>query len=578
MRTHGNTIVNRIYNPRNIKPSIPLDVDQVDSAVERYIRQKYQERSLADGKPKPLPKNDEEIFRSSRSSNESPPPLPPKKGRLFGFSLRATSSAYPLSKHDRKNLPIEPTMDNAFHVQASPLPGNKPSQVFGASIGGDVDEVFEAKLVTLKEMGFPDDRRNATVLRGLNGNLEKTVESLCRLGEGSRPNSQNPTPVGSARNTPMNSEFPETVKSPTVKKSTNPFDQPKQGEGFGLSFNQPSTQNSNSLPVSPTNGYNPFGIPPESNDTIQPLQQSFQGLHVSRQLFPHSTGGYPSQAPQLQQPSYQQSLTPPVPANNHNPFFQPSHPQQPMNPFFNNINQQPAPTSAPANPFFNQAPFLNQNTVQSPQNVEQQNQNSYINFNPSNIHPSDQSFGPVPNPPSNNPFGAALAPGASINSQQQFVPQMQPSNAPPFPSHIQQDASYAQYVPQTQQPLLPQATGRMDKGSILALYNYPQLAPPKLPTIPDSTTPVGEQPPSSVAPSLPENPSNARRSVTMPAAMSRNPFLSSTNTANANVSNPSAAPAGILARHSSRESTDLAGLQSGRHSPDAFASLSARFT
>ena len=567
MRTQGNTLVNRIYNPRNIKASIPLDVDEVDSAVEKYIRQKYQERSLADGKPKPLPKNDDEVFRSPRSSNESPPPpLPPKKGRLFGFSLRATSSAYPLSKHDKKNLPIEPTMENAFHIHTPPLPANKPSQVFGASIG-EVDSELEAKLTTLKEMGFPDERRNATVLRGLNGNLEKTVESLCRLGEGSRPNSQNPTPVGSSRNTPINAQFPDAVKSPNLKpptKSTNPFDPPEKGGSFGLSFVQPPSQSSSSLPVSPTQSKNPFGIPPENKDPIQPLEQSFQNLQVSRQLFPHSTGGYPSQAPPFQQSLYQQSLTPPVPVNNHNPFFQPQQIQQPQQPMapnpFSSATQMSIPQTGPTNPFLNQTHFLSQN-VQSPQLVQQPMQTPYMQSNQSGALFQSQGITSVRS--EINPFG-----------QQQSLSHMQPSSAYPFPPQTQNMLHQQQFAQQPPQPLLPQATGRMDKGSILALYNYPQLAPTKLPTIQDIPTPAGESgqiasSSNDVTISPPDGPMGAKRSVTMPAAMSRNPFLP------ANPS-PSGLP-GILARHSSRESTDLAGLQSGRHSPDAFASLSARF-
>src|SRR5271154_6771057 len=102
----GNTAANKIYNPRNVKPDIPLDVDEVDSAMERFIRKKYQERSLVNGKPAvPAPAVSSNAGIQISPENSPPPPLPPKKGKLFGFGLRAHSSAYPLSKHDKKIFP-----------------------------------------------------------------------------------------------------------------------------------------------------------------------------------------------------------------------------------------------------------------------------------------------------------------------------------------------------------------------------------------------------------------------------------------------------------------------------------------
>jgi len=48
MKSIGNIASNKIYNPRNIRPTIPLDPDEVDTSVEKYIREKYQRRTLSD--------------------------------------------------------------------------------------------------------------------------------------------------------------------------------------------------------------------------------------------------------------------------------------------------------------------------------------------------------------------------------------------------------------------------------------------------------------------------------------------------------------------------------------------------
>src|ERR1700754_1666676 len=107
MKRNGNDAVNKAYNPKNKKPDMPLDADEVDSAMERFIRKKYQEKSLADGKPEPPRRDDDSPTTYSRPPLEEPdspppPPVPSKKGKIFGFGLRASSSAYPFSKSDKK--------------------------------------------------------------------------------------------------------------------------------------------------------------------------------------------------------------------------------------------------------------------------------------------------------------------------------------------------------------------------------------------------------------------------------------------------------------------------------------------
>jgi hypothetical protein len=128
----------------------------------------------------------------------------------------------------------------------------------------------------------------------------------------------------------------------------------------------------------------------------------------------------------------------------------------------------------------------------------------------------------------------------------------------------QQQQQYAQQ-PQQYQPNPP----RSDKSSILALYNYPQLAPQRpLQSLPEDSVPGGIQ-------QLPQQQQMQapQRSVTMPLSSGNmNPFQQQTQQApgfNGNVNGT---------RHVSHESKDFQGFAgSGRHSPDAFAGLSARY-
>jgi hypothetical protein len=91
MKRVGNIASNRIYNPQNAKPPIPFDADEADSAMERFIRQKYQDRTVK----APIRNN-----TGSTNSDDQPPPLPPKTGSRFGF--RSASSIFPLSSKSRR--------------------------------------------------------------------------------------------------------------------------------------------------------------------------------------------------------------------------------------------------------------------------------------------------------------------------------------------------------------------------------------------------------------------------------------------------------------------------------------------
>lgn len=636
MKSHGNTIVNQIYNPKNVKPPIPIDIDEADSAMERFIRQKYEQRSLEDGKPKPPSRHDSGYTRSPEGS---PPPLPPKTGKIFGFGLRSSSSHSHLPRSSgRSSNPTSPRSPT-FGSRSPSISANKQSRVFGASVG-EVSASFEQKLNILKDMGFPDDRRNATVLKGLSGNLEKTIESLSRLGEGSHPGSRARTPV--PKSTPTSAHFGVSLSSPKAAVSTNPFDELDA---------KPQTSGQSTA----TKSYNPFdALDTQSTST---LTSSFQNLQVSQPLFPHSTGGYPSQQGQAQT-FFQQPMTPPVIMPSSHSHFVAS--PQPLNgnynPFFQSVPQPQSNVSNPyasqpqnlpqGNPFFSQV--SPQNTSAQPQLQAQQSLRFsafQIQNQPSQPQYTDtvSSFGSLPQP---QPQQLQTQ---QLQTQQLQPQQLQPQQLQPQPQQGQFSSSYnpfgpipatanaanpylQQQMPQTQQQtnfqsqpqyLTPQQTGRVDKNTILSLYNIPQPVPPMNAQLQQQQQQIPQQPTHSLstpglspAPSLLTNSigstpqtqssfnlSTPQRSVTMPvsfespSAGARNPFFTSSPFGGQMnpVVNPavtSAVPSGLgigigakaqqpnspFARtHVSQESVDISGLQNGRHSPDAFANLSARY-
>ncbi|OAX79168.1 hypothetical protein ACJ72_06514 [Emergomyces africanus] len=469
MKRNGNAAVNKIYNPRNVKPPIPIDVDEVDSAMERFIRQKYELKVLEDGRPKPPSRHDPSYTVTKVSPDDSPPPLPPKPGRRFGFGLRSASYNNAVSGSDKPS----PREDYAFS-------SNRQSRTFGASVG-DIDGTVGSKLGALRDMGFPDNKRNATVLKGLHGNMDRTIESLVRLGEGTDPRTRSRAPV--PRTSPTSPQFSEPAKSPNSTISNNPFDHLDSAPPRSTS-NDASSQ-AEAQPTSTNGGksYNPFdslGAQPDPAQSVQSLDQSFQQLQVSQQpLFPNTTGGYPSQQDQMPFPRYQQSMTPPVTMSSqngmtasptslngaYNPFFQNVQPMQPNtnnnnnNPYFDQSQGLP-----PTNPFFNMSGQVQGSQVQAPASAQM---------------PQFQRYHTMPILPSSSPFFQQQ------QGQPQEQPQQQQQQAPynPFtmPATPSSNPSYApQFTPQPpqqQQTLMSQQASKIDKSSILALYNFSQPPP-----------------------------------------------------------------------------------------------------
>jgi hypothetical protein len=332
---------------------------------------------------------------------------------------------------------------------------------------------------------------------------------------------------------------------------------------------------------------NPFGAPQQTPSALDLAFQNMSLAPASLPLFPHHTGGLAQQ--QSPQPLYQQqpmngSMNGPLTAPLTAPLMSTTPGYFPAAVNGNHTYPQSAhPTMASYNPFFppqvTQQP-LSVNTAQFSGNMS----NNPFTRSPTRIQ--SPTLSQIPE-----------------QAQQNFYSQpAQPHTSNPF---LNQMASAGQQLPgqmQMQMPqqmgVVPQMTGytaqpqRPDKASILALYNYPQLAPNPSPFPSQDagqTTPA--QTPNSLFPpqtfpqaqqSQQQQP-QAQPSPVSPSVGSRNPFVG-TGAGRTGLSTGSTQPAQAMdaaPKHNvSRESMLAVGLEwsSGRHSPDAFASLSARDT
>ncbi|KAK2000244.1 hypothetical protein LX36DRAFT_438470 [Colletotrichum falcatum] len=596
MKKVGNVRSNQIYNPDNKKPPVPIDADEADSAMERFIRTKY-----VNNNPAPVRKH-----QSALSDEGVPPPLPPKSGGKFGF--RSASSIFPLSSRLKKDSSLRSTAPMPGSSPPNDLP-NKPSKVFGASVSYEQEDT-ERKLASLRDMGFPDDQRNAMVLKGVSGNLERAIETLVRLGESDR---RSPSLTGrrdsSLRATRSHANlstssglstaqqtFSDHAQSPSTASSNNPFDmlppQPQSSQSTGTLQNKNPYAN------------NPFGAPTQQQ---QDMDQAFANMSLApaQPLFPHHTGGLPASQPFAQpQQMYQQSMTPPVPQqqnynhpmgfNSNMTYPQPIQPQTTgYNPFFTNQTQPQQQqglglNTASASGSFANNPFTRSPTrIQSPVlgQIPEQSQTNFYTNSPQTISPQNS-----------NPFFAQM--GSQPQAQQQQQQQQQSYQQQQFqqdqyPFHQQgqqqfqpqqqfqqqfqqqgQQQGQQQYQAPAHQPMYqqPQQPQRPDKASILALYNYPQLAPQPL---------AGQTQAQEAAQADTTTPQHASHdaNASMQTAGSKNPFLANGTTS------PVVAPVqgigtevGPRKPGVSRESMAFTDMQwtNGRHSPDAFASLSAR--
>ncbi|GAW25851.1 putative UBA TS-N domain-containing protein [Rosellinia necatrix] len=551
MKRVGNAASNKNYNPQNKRPPVPVDADEADSAMERFIRSKYVQ-------PQSRTPTKAQTRQNTASSDEgTPPPLPPKTGPRFfkSGSLSFRSKKDPQSPRQGIS-PQHFVPPNDDHLS------NKASKVFGATVHQDNSiEATAQKLTQLRDMGFLDDKRNAMVLKGVGGNLEKTVEALVRLGEGSggispgltsphdplsralTPKPSKPVTNGLSKPSP-----PLPVQSP-ASASNDPWDippaQPQSSQSTG------TLQNTN-----PFYNNNPFGAPSQQREFS--LSHSMQNLSLAPSqppLFPHHTGGVPTTQPGSL-PAHSHSMNPQMPQvqnyasmafNSNQAYPQPQQiPQQNYNPFLQAPTTSQQSLSLNTSAYQYQGSLVNNPFARSPTGMASPMLNQIPEQSQQNVYSSPQT------PYSANPF-------LTMN---------QPA---PAPQPAQQ-----QWYSQTQQaqPVQPNyAALRADKESIMALYNYVQPVPTPVQS-PGQVThnPFDANP---TAPAQPQAQAQVPPQQS-PLAGARNPFL---NTTAAPI--PSAlAPTNRAASNARSRESMMLGMEmawnNGRHSPDAFASLSAR--
>jgi hypothetical protein len=274
--------------------------------------------------------------------------------------------------------------------------------------------------------------------------------------------------------------------------------------------------------------------------------------------------------------------------DSYNPFSQPA--PSPYGELMNSYSTQ-TPALPTTNPFLSQIPTQNLPAQSTGQTMG-------LPYAPADANrPQLQHHNTVPSFPQSSPFTQSQHQHQQPLLQPQ---QQQQSSFNPFSSLPTRNPPVTSYQSQIN-ALLPRQMGRIDKSSILALYNFS----PPAPTIPEQPGQLAQQPATDILTSQPQSQSqpahstqpqsifNASLSPDPLSAGSRNPFLSSVPLAGGTVSNPSApVPLGApvigtksqmagrspFARtHTSQESVDIGSMQNGRHSPDVFASLSARY-
>lgn len=559
MKRVGNVASNKIYNTQNKKPPIPIDADEADSAMERFIRAKYIQSNS--------PVNGSTRHRAGSTDSEgTPPPLPPKTGSKFFKSASTFPLSFRSKKSDSQRNPREARPQSPSDLR------NKPSKVFGTSVDQDSIDTAQ-KLTQLRDMGFTDDKRITMILKGVNGNLEKTIETLVRLGEGGGGSGAGPSATSRENSLPTSRSLSPAPITPTTtaglsrvsppasrsSATSNPWDvppaQPQSSQSTG------TLQNKN-----PFFSTNPFGVPAQQTELA--LNQSFQNMSLSplaqQSLFPHHTGGNPiSQL--AQQAVYQQSMNQPMAQGQHYENYAPIS--------FNSNQTYPQPIQQHPQQGYN--PFLQTPAAQQPLSVNITNQgNSYGNnpFTRSPTRIASPTLNQIPEQSQQNFYSSPLSPPYGNNPFFAANPQVQQQPVQSFEPTFYQPQQQQQQ--QQQLPLQPQ---RHDKASIMALYNYPSLAPAPIQQVQDQSAvkPGANQ---AVAHPIPQ------RSVSTPLPGNKNPFVS--GAAVATSSSPAAGspfsvtsnPVGSGSARS-RESMTL-GMElawnNGRHSPDAFASLSAR--
>ncbi|KAJ8613224.1 hypothetical protein MRB53_037090 [Persea americana] len=262
MRKVGNQACNKQYNPRNVRPTIPIDSDEVDSAMEKFIRDKYQHRTFSNAQTTTNTTTTTPSTRQntgSVSSDDRGPPPPPKPLSKFGPALRAASSTFPLSQNEMTRGPSpRPPPKNDAYIPREVVP---PAQAQGTI------ETLEVKKQRLRDMGYTNDARNDVILRVMNGDVAKAAEALRKVAAG-----QDNTSSYS-----IHSSGSQTSNAPRSQASMGQHQFQSSHSSIGLAQNH--------LP-SPATSNNPFDSVPALNVAVQ--QQVQQARAARCRLSEHA--------------------------------------------------------------------------------------------------------------------------------------------------------------------------------------------------------------------------------------------------------------------------------------------------
>ncbi|CAK7268738.1 Protein gts1 [Sporothrix epigloea] len=672
MRKVGNTASNKVYNPAGQKSPVPIDADEADAAMERFIRQKYVNKAFSES-------TNSLRYRkiAGSDSDDLPPPLPPKTPGSFTRSV--SSSFIPSSKVERV---VSSTASSAVYGDASgrfenhgrppvsPLPHvmshsrpessetaprlrSKISQVFGSSKHSDVRDNLTANLASLREMGFADDRRNTVVLKSVSWDLEKAIEILVRMGDAGVSNGRlSPHPFALPRES---SRFAptRTFSMPTqVTTAASGLDLPpasfQKSQTFHLmgDNSNPFVASSHALPSAPLqsswsteplqnesnyHSTNPFGImstPQQlatsnspaptvaSSASASNLHESFQRMALSSPnlLFPHYTSNsVPQQQPQMAQSSYitpsaEEAFLAVSPAattqHKHSPQLV-SH----SNPFsgagtLQYQQQWPQSAQTPSGlmtgDLSSNNPFSRSPThVQSPNalgQIPEQSHTSYFTTLPlsqtylpsqsssttspqSFPHPSSQQFPQqlqVSQQQSNNPF-IAIAPATTQSSQTQNTASIMPFYSIAQSRDLATSSGLSSLTTTSGQPT---AVAPLRLSDHQANNNFLGRILPEnssAATSPGATNPFFNMSTSvdgaSTLPTQQAKMPNQHYSALHAQRQSQLPFAPSSTSSAAKGANA----ASLVSGGRSRDSMMALGMEwsNGRHSPDAFVSLSA---
>ncbi|BFZ62688.1 Protein gts1 [Saitoella coloradoensis] len=309
MKELGNEKSNAIWNPDGKAPPYADEGD--DSAIERYIRDKYEK-----GK-----------FRRDRQS--------PLATEMSGVPYREESRPSrmpPSNEAFSDNIPPRQASQQASTTATAPAFQAQQVKATGQGWG--------PKLLALKNAGFPNPRQNLDALRMYDGDVERAKAYL----SGGQPSpvtaqaSTNPFTDQAAAAAPVsNNPFPS---QPVAANPSNPFPSHPTGSTVASSPSDLFSAFASPTPSTTTTASNPFQssnpFPSQANQQAPPVPDKKSAiLSLYNQAPVQPMYGYPPQQQQQQmyaapQQAYGQMQQP----TGQNPFGQMAgmnmQPQQPL--------------------------------------------------------------------------------------------------------------------------------------------------------------------------------------------------------------------------------------------------------